>query len=65
MNNNILIIGASGQLGKYFVDKLSLNNNVIASDISNCNEFKCEFIFLDVLDIDNLKSVIHKYEIEI
>ena len=65
LNNNILIIGASGQLGKYFVDKLSLNNTVIASDISNSNEFNCEFIYLDVLDIDNLKSVILKYKIEI
>ena len=65
MNNNILIIGASGQLGKYFVDKLSLNNTVVASDISNSNEFNCEFIYLDVLDIDNLKSVILKYNIDI
>ena len=65
LNNNILIIGASGQLGKYFVDKLSLNNTVIASDISNSNEFNCEFIYLDVLDFDNLKSVILKYKIEI
>ena len=29
------------------------------------NEFNCEFIYFDVLDFDNLKSVILKYKIEI
>ena len=58
LNNNILIIGASGQLGKYFVNLLSKDNNVIASDIIPNSTLDCQFQLLNILDYDSLKKTI-------
>ena len=61
--NNILIIGASGQLGKYFVNLLSKDNNVIASDINPNSTLDCQFQLLNVLDYNSLKKTIKSYNI--
>ena len=58
LNNNILIIGASGQLGKYFVNLLSKDNNVIASDITPNSTLDCQFQLLNILDYNSLKKTI-------
>ena len=58
LNNNILIIGASGQLGKYFVNLLSKDNNVIASDIIPNSTLDCQYQLLNILDYDSLKKTI-------
>ena len=58
MNNNILIIGASGHFGKYFVNLLSKDNNVIASDITPNSTLDCQFQLLNILDSNSLKKTI-------
>ncbi len=63
LNNNILIIGASGQLGKYFVNLLSKENNVIASDISLNSKLNCQFQLLNILDYSSLKKTVKSNKI--
>ena len=63
MKNSILIIGASGQLGRFFIDKLSKNNRVLATDISGESSLNCDFEYLDVLNIENLRSIVKNYKI--
>ena len=67
MKKNILILGASGQLGKFFIQKLiENNNNVIATDINISDSLvkKYNLKFLDALNYNKVKKFINKYEIE-
>ena len=52
MKKNILITGASGQLGQFFIEKLAKNNNVISTDINVSRELvkKYDLKFLDALN---------------
>lgn len=65
MNNRILILGASGQLGRYFVTALSKNNNVLATDITKTTPLNCAFTYLDVLDYENLAAIVKRHRIEV
>ncbi len=69
MNNKILVIGASGQIGTELTLKLRQiygNQNVIASDIRNGNYEVMEsgpFEILDVTHKDDILKVVQKYKI--
>ena len=67
MKKNILILGASGQLGKFFIQKLiENNNNVFATDINISDSLvkKYKLKFLDALNYDKVQKFINKYEID-
>ncbi len=69
MNNNILVIGASGQIGTELTLKLRQiygNQKVVASDIRNGNYEVMEsgpFEILDVTNKDDILKVIQKHKI--
>lgn len=65
MNNRILILGASGQLGRSFVTALSKDNEVLATDISKTTTLNSEFSYLDVLDYENLAAIVKRHRIEV
>lgn len=68
MSENILVIGACGQLGTELVEELRKiygENNVIASDIRQSDDdvFKTgPFETLDILDKNNFTSLLQKYQ---
>ncbi len=66
MKKNILITGASGQLGQFFVEKLAENNNVISSDVNVSSELvkKYDLKFLDASNEIKVRKFIDKYHIE-
>ena len=65
MKKNILITGASGQLGQFFVEKLAENNNVISSDVNVSSELvkKYDLKFLDASNEIKVRKFIDKYHI--
>ncbi len=66
MNNRVLIIGALGQLGGVFVDALlDKGYFVLASDIHTprINQLNCEYVYLDALNMQQIKKVIIKHNI--
>ena len=64
MNNRILITGALGQLGKFFIDSLiNQGNYVLATDIKNSNDLNCDFEIFDVHDLKKGDELIKKYKI--
>ena len=64
MNNRILITGALGQLGKFFIDSLiNQGNYVLATDIKNSNDLNCDFEIFDVNDLKKGDELIKKYKI--
>jgi threonine 3-dehydrogenase len=65
-NKNILIIGASGQLGSVLTERLQEKygaDQVIASDLRVNPNFHGRFVGLDATDFESLKKVIQEYEI--
>ena len=66
MKKNILITGASGQLGQFFIEKLAENNNVISTDINVSRELvkKYELKFLDALNETKVRKFIDKYHVD-
>ena len=66
MKKNILITGASGQLGQFFIEKLAENNNVISTDINVCSELvkKYDLKFLDALNETKVRKFIDKYHVD-
>ena len=64
MNNRILITGALGQLGKFFIDSLiNQGNYVLATDIKNSNDLNCDYEIFDVNDLKKGDELIKKYKI--
>ena len=64
MNNRILITGASGQLGRFFIKSLvDLGNYVLATDIKKSNINNCDFKVFDILDLKRGDYLIKKYKI--
>ena len=64
MNNRILITGALGQLGKFFIDSLiNQGDYVLATDIKNSNDLNCDFEIFDVHDLKKGDELIKKYKI--
>ena len=62
----ILITGANGQLGSVLVKRLQEKhgvNNVVATDIVANEYFVGNFVILDVLDFEKLKSIVIQNEI--
>ncbi len=62
----ILVTGAAGQLGKVLTESLREKygiHNVIATDINSLVEELPPYEYLDILNIERLKSLIDKYEI--
>ena len=66
MKKNILIAGASGQLGQFFIEKLTENNNVISTDINISRGLvkKYDLKFLDALNETKVRKFIDKYHID-
>ena len=66
MKKNILITGASGQLGQFFIDKLVEKNNVISTDINVSPRLikKYDLKFLDALNEVKVRKFIEKYHID-
>ena len=66
MKKNILITGASGQLGQFFIEKLAENNNVISTDINVSRKLvkKYELKFLDALNETKVRKFIDKYHVD-
>ena len=69
MQDKVLVIGSSGQIGSELVGELRSNyggSNVIASDIVASNQTIMDsgpFEILDVTDSDRLHEVVKKYEV--
>ena len=64
MKNRILITGALGQLGEFFVKSLISNNNyVLATDIKENKILDCDFEYFDILDEKRGDFLIKKYKI--
>ena len=64
MNNRILITGALGQLGEFFINSLTkAGNYILASDIKKPNKISCDFEFYDILDLEKGTELIKKYRI--
>ena len=64
--DNILITGASGQLGTVLTKKLQEKfgiTNIIASDLRLDTNFKGTFVKLDATDFDAIKDIVLKYKI--
>jgi len=66
LKKNILITGASGQLGQFFIDKLVEKNNVISTDINVSPRLikKYDLKFLDALNEVKVRKFIEKYHID-
>ena len=57
MKNRILITGALGQLGEFFVKSLISNNNyVLATDIKENKILDCDFEYFDIIDVTGLRK---------
>ena len=64
MNNRILITGALGQLGEFFINSLTkAGNYILATDIKKPNNISCDFEFYDILDLEKGTELIKKYRI--
>ena len=64
MNNRILITGALGQLGEFFINSLvEAGNYVLATDIKKVNNISCDFEVYDILDIKRGDELVKKYNI--
>lgn len=66
-NKNILIIGASGQLGSVLTEKLQDKHgteHVIASDLRFNSNFNGQFVELDATNSEKLNKVIQAYKID-
>jgi len=64
LKNRILITGALGQLGEFFVKSLISNNNyVLATDIKENKIIDCDFEYFDILDEKRGDFLIKKYKI--
>ncbi len=64
MNNRILITGALGQLGEFFINSLiEAGNYVLATDIKMVNNISCDFEVYDILDIKRGDELVKKYNI--
>lgn len=65
-NKRILITGAAGQLGRVLTEELRKEygeENVVATDINSAVENFGQFEYLDILNIERLKSLIKEYKI--
>ena len=64
MNNRILITGALGQLGEFFINSLTeAGNYVLATDIKKVNNISCDFEVYDILDVKKGDELVKKYNI--
>ena len=64
MNNRILITGALGQLGEFFINSLTkAGNYVLATDIKKLNNISCDFEVYDILDVKRGDELVKKYNI--
>ena len=64
MKNRILITGALGQLGQFFVESLiSKNNYVLATDIKENKLLNCDFEIFDIMDEERGDYLLKKYNI--
>ena len=64
MKNRILITGALGQLGEFFVKSLNNSNNfVLATDIIVNKTLNCDFELFDIMDYECGDYLINKYKI--
>ncbi len=64
MNNRILITGALGQLGEFFINSLvEAGNYVLATDIKKVNNISCDFEVYDILDIKRGDELVKKHNI--
>lgn len=69
MNDNILVIGANGQIGTELVEELRKihgDSNVIATDLKDANAAlidKGPYMKVDVLDTSTIASIIDKHKI--
>ena len=64
MNNRILITGALGQLGEFFINSLvEAGNYVLATDIKKVNNISCDFEVYDILDVKRGDELVKKYNI--
>ena len=64
MNNRILITGALGQLGEFFINSLTeAGNYILATDIKRVNNISCDFEVYDILDVKRGDELVKKYKI--
>ena len=64
MKNRILITGALGQLGEFFVKSLNdTDNYILATDIRENKTLDCDFELFDILDEKQGDYLINKYNI--
>ena len=64
MNNRILITGALGQLGEFFINSLTeAGNYILATDIKKVNNISCDFEVYDILDVKRGDELVKKYNI--
>ena len=64
MNNRILITGALGQLGEFFINSLTeAGNYVLATDIKKVNNISYDFEVYDILDVKRGDELVKKYKI--
>jgi len=64
LNNRILITGALGQLGEFFINSLTkAGNYVLATDIKKLNNISCDFEVYDILDVKRGDELVKKYNI--
>ena len=64
MKNRILITGALGQLGEFFVKSLNNSNDfVLATDIIVNKTLNCDFELFDIMDYERGDYLINKYKI--
>tara|TARA_Y100000991_G_scaffold32701_1_gene21072 strand:+ start:257 stop:1174 length:918 start_codon:yes stop_codon:yes gene_type:complete len=64
LNNRILITGALGQLGEFFINSLvEAGNYVLATDIKKVNNISCDFEVYDILDIKRGDELVKKHNI--
>lgn len=64
--NMILVTGANGQIGQVLTKKLREihgNNNVLATDITKIDGYTDKFEFLDILNKNRMKEIMHDYGI--
>tara|TARA_Y100000996_G_scaffold309504_1_gene246102 strand:+ start:255 stop:1172 length:918 start_codon:yes stop_codon:yes gene_type:complete len=64
LNNRILITGALGQLGEFFINSLTeAGNYILATDIKRVNNISCDFEVYDILDVKRGDELVKKYKI--
>ncbi len=66
MKKKIVVFGGSGFLGSYLVDELLRNNfNIIIADTQKpkINHPNQEFVKINILDLDNVKSIIKNADV--